>query len=181
MTLTVLTPPGETALPLAEAKAFLRIGHDGEDTLIADLTEAATARLEAAAGLALVTRTLRRTWFAWPGSAWRGGLELRPGPVSALSAVRLVDDGGSETDVSGRFMLQAGRARLKLGDLLPALPVGGRIEVDFETGFGAAEDLPGDLVHALKLILLDAYRRNGASGLPEEAGAIVAARREVLI
>ena len=38
-----------------------------------------------------------------------------------------------------------------------------------------------DLVHALKLILLDAYRRNGEVGLPQEAKAFIAARREVLL
>ena len=49
------------------------------------------------------------------------------------------------------------------------------------SGFGAASEIPDDLVHALKLILLDAYRRNGEVGLPQEAKAIIAARREVLL
>ena len=45
MTLTVLTPPGEEALPLAEAKAFLRIGHDGEDALVAASAEVSALAL----------------------------------------------------------------------------------------------------------------------------------------
>lgn len=181
MTLTVLTPPGEEALPLAEAKAFLRIGHDGEDVLVADLAAGARARLEEAAGLALVTRTLRRTYHAWPTSVLRRGIALRPGPVASLVAVRTVDAGETATDFTGRFRLVAGRPCLRPGVALPVLSSGLRVEIDFTTGFGAASEIPEDLVHALKLILLDAYRRNGELGLPQEAKAIIAARREVLI
>ncbi|MEQ8556741.1 MAG: hypothetical protein RIB03_00355 [Henriciella sp.] len=181
MTLTVLTPPGEEALPLAEAKDFLRIGHDGEDTLVSDLVASARARLEEAAGLALVSRTLRRTWFAWPAALFRWGIALRPGPGSSLIAVRAVDPQDSETDLTARFVLAGERVCLKPGHSVPVLSAGSRIEVDFEAGFGAADDVPDDLLHALKLILLEAYRRRGEAGLPEEAKAIIASRREVLI
>ena len=51
--LTVIAPPAETAVPVSKAKAFLRIGHEGEDELVADLIARATARVEQAAGLAL--------------------------------------------------------------------------------------------------------------------------------
>ena len=181
MTLTVLTPPGEEALSLAAAKAFLRIGHDGEDTLVAELAAGATARLEEAAGLALVTRTLRRSFYTWPSSVHRRGITPRPGPASTLVAVRTADAVETGNDLTPRFVLQDDRACLRPGEYLPGLPAGARVEIDFEAGFGAAGDIPGDLVHALKLILLDAYRRNGEAGLPEEARAIIAARREVLI
>ncbi|WP_084395658.1 head-tail connector protein [Henriciella aquimarina] len=179
MMLTVISPPGEAALPLAEAKAFLRIGHDGEDTLVADLTDGATVRLEEATGLALVSRTLRASWTHWPSALSRRGIALRPGPVTALSGIRILDAEGDESDVTGRFGLEAGRLCLKPVNWAPAIPAGGRAEADFEAGFGTAADVPGDLVQALKLILLEAYRRNGDVALPEEARAIIAARREV--
>ena len=181
MTLTVLTPPGEEALPLAEAKAFLRIGHDGEDVLVADLAAGARARLEEAAGLALVTRTLRRTYYAWPTPVMRRGIALRPGPAASLTGVRTVDAAETATDFTDRFQLAAGRLCLRPGAALPSLSSGSRVEIDFVSGFGAASEIPDDLVHALKLILLDAYRRNGEVGLPQEAKAIIAARREVLL
>ena len=181
MTLTVISPPGEAALSLAQAKAFLRVGHEGEDVLVADLVAAATARLEEVGGLALVTRTMRRSWLAWPSAMGRRGAVLRPGPAASLVAVRVVDAGGGETDVTDRFTLAEGRLCLRPGHWHPLIPSGGRAEVDFEAGFGAAEEVPADLVQALKLIVLDAYRRNDAAGLPQEARAILSARREVLL
>lgn len=181
MTLTVLTPPGEAALSLAAAKAFLRIGHDGEDGLIADLIAGARARLEEASGLALVTRALRRTFHAWPRALYRQGIALRPGPVSTLTAVRLVEAEDEASDITARFTLAGSRLCLKPASTAPHIASGARVEVDFAAGFGSASDIPSDLIHALKLILLVAYRRNGETGLPEEAEAIIAARREVLI
>ena len=57
MTLTVMTPPDGEVLSLDAAKDYLRIGTGGEDALVTALI--ASARLEAASGLVLVTRTLK--------------------------------------------------------------------------------------------------------------------------
>lgn len=181
MTLTVISPPGEEALSLVAAKAFLRIGHDGEDALVAGLSASVRARLEEAAGLALVTRTLRKSWRGWPCSIRGRGVQLRPGPAAALVAVRTVDGEGAETDVTSHFELSGGRLRVKRASWCPPVPAGGRVEADFDAGFGAAADIPGDLMLALKHMLVSAYRRDGADALPPEASAIIAARREVRI
>lgn len=49
-------------MTLAAAKDFLRIGHEGEDELVVRLLQSARARIEQAAGLALVEQTLRVEW-----------------------------------------------------------------------------------------------------------------------
>ena len=105
MDLTVIVPPAEEALSLAAVKEFLRVGHTGEDTLIGDLVGAATARLEKAASLALVTRTLRMRLNGWPAGAGANGIRLRPAPVSSLVAVRVLEADGTALDVRGRFAL----------------------------------------------------------------------------
>ena len=79
MTLTVITPPDGEALSLDAAKDYLRIGTDGEDALVTALIAAARARLEAASGLALVTRTLKQGWECWPGDVTRRGAWLGAG------------------------------------------------------------------------------------------------------
>ena len=64
--LTVITPPAGEPLSLDAAKEFLRLGTDAKDGLVARLIASARAQIEAASGLALVSRTLRRTWTRWP-------------------------------------------------------------------------------------------------------------------
>ncbi len=182
MDLTVIVPPAEEALSLAAAKEFLRVGHAGEDTLIGDLVGAATARLEKAASLALVRRTLRARYEAWPYEARRTGVRLRPGPASALIAVRVVEAGGAVQDVTNRFVLQGDCVALKAWEQWPAVPADGHVEIDFETGFGAAADVPEDLSLALRRLVAESYRRGAEAGpgaLPDDVLAILTARREV--
>ena len=181
MTLTVISPPGEAALPLAAAKAFLRIGHDGEDALVADLVASATAQLETATGLALVSRVLRQSWRCWPTGFGAFGALLRPGPARAPTGVTLIDEADSETDLSSLFELVGDRLCLKPSSWLPPIPLGGWVEVTFEAGFGAATGIPADLVQALKALLASAYQRGSDDGIPDEARAIIASRREVRI
>ena len=183
MTLTVLSPPLTPALSLQTAKAHLRIGHDAEDALVAELLQAATDRLETATGLALVERTLQRELRAWPATLAGRGYVLRPRPVSRVEAVSLVDADGTETALGDRFDLVDGRLVLKPWAHLPPLAAGSRLRVRFVAG-SAAEEVPGDLLLALKLLLAQAYRRGrdvvtAAEDLPTEVAAILAARREV--
>ncbi|KCZ89568.1 head-tail connector protein [Hyphomonas jannaschiana] len=177
--LTVITPPAEEALSLGAAKEYLRIGHDGEDGLVAALIPAARARLEIVGGFALVTQTLKRGWDCWPPGVTRHGVRLLPGPASALVAVEIIGlEGGTET-VTTRFVLEDGRLKLKPFVPLPGIPLGGRVEVTFVAGYGAAADVPADLVQALKRLVLVAYQRGEGADLPEDVAAILNTRTEV--
>ncbi len=177
--LTVLIPPAAEPLSLAAARDFLRIGNGDEDGLLADLVRSARAQVEAASGLALVTRTLRRRWTEWPHGLVRGGVRLRPGPAMALVAVSREDAAGTDDPVTECFRLEGGRLRLRPAMALPMIPLGGAVHVDFEAGFGGPEAVPEDLVQAVRLTLLSAYQRGRPGEMPEGAEALVAARREV--
>lgn len=176
--LTVITPPAGEALSLGAAKEYLRIGHEGEDALVADLIASARARLEAETGFALIGRTVRRSFGRWPAGVMRAGARLRPGPASALVSVELVDEGGAAQLMTARFRLSGGRLRLKPFVALPAIPPGGRADVTFVTGYGAAADVPEDLVQALRALVLAAYRREAGEAVPAALVAVLAARRE---
>jgi uncharacterized phiE125 gp8 family phage protein len=179
--LTVITPPAGEPLTLAAAKDFLRLGTDTEDALVTALIRAGRAHVEMASGLALVTRTLKRRWTAWPHGLMRGGVKLRPGPAQALVTVVRVDAEGGEELLTGRFQLTNGKLRLRPFAGLPVVPLGGCIEVTFETGFGAAEDVPEDLVHGVKLWVQAAYlAQGGQRGAADAAAeAVIAPRREM--
>lgn len=179
MTLTVMTPPAGEALSLDAAKAYLRIGHDGEDALVTSLIASARARLEAASGLALVERTVKRSFDRWPAGVTQTDARLLPGPASALVSVETVDSEEAAQLYTARFALSGGRLRLKPFVALPGIAPGGRADVTFVTGYGAAADVPEDLVLALKRLVLAGYRREAGEALPEEVEAILAARREV--
>lgn len=182
MSLTVITPPAELPVSLLAAKAYLQIGHEGEDAFVGELLGSATAQLERASGLALVVRRLKRVLTAWPNTVRARGFILRPLPVSGLVAVDVVDEQGVSEPVTSRFQLVAGRLALRPWSVAPPVPPGGRIEITFDAGFGAAADVPEDLTLAIRMLALDAYRRgantpNGAA-LPEAVAEIVAAHRE---
>lgn len=183
MELTVISPPAEAALSLASAKAFLRIGHDGEDTLVTGLVASTESALEQAIGLCLVSRTLRLSWTGWPTALLRCGvLSLRPGPAVSLVAVRSVEGGGNSVELTDRFNLHDSRLVSRTGAVLPWIGSDCRFEVDYIAGFGTAEDIPADLILAVKSILQAGYSRGDQSGvLPTLAAGIAASRREVRI
>ncbi|MEL6286347.1 MAG: hypothetical protein AAFQ18_09050 [Pseudomonadota bacterium] len=186
MTLTVITPPAEPAVTLGAAKAYLRIGHSGEDDLVADLIAAATARLEAASGLSLVTRTLSRRFCVWPATLVGKGFILRPKPASTLVRVDLADADGAIEDVTSRFQLVGGRLVVRPWCVAPAISVGGSATVVFNTGYGSESQIPEDLQLAVLRLTGEAYRSgrsalDGSAGLPKDVAEAVMAYRELRV
>lgn len=170
--LTVISPPAEAAVSVSKAKAFLRIGHAGEDELVADLIARATARVEQTAGLALVTRTLRAEWSRWPPDLGGRGARLPVGPVRVLQAMRIYDEERAASDETARFSLDCGRLALRPWSMVPGVPPGGSVEVEFEAGFGGAGDVPADLVEAVLRTAAAAYagRSPGSFDFAEDEG-----------
>lgn len=72
-------------LTLAEAKQYIRVTHDSEDALISSMISAARKTIEDAAGISILTKTVK-VWFSNKG----GSFNLPFGPV--ISAVTLYDD-----------------------------------------------------------------------------------------
>ena len=185
--LTVMVPPDEPAVSLASAKAYLRIGHSGEDDLVLDLVDAATKRLEQIAGLALVRQTLQLTWLHWPQAISGRGARLPVSPIRSLVSVDVHDADRAEKDVSERFQIDCGRLRLRPWSMLPGLTSGERVVVRFEAGFGAAEEVPDDLQEAVLRLVGAIYRARPGDGsiatsdigVPAEVQAILNARKEV--
>ncbi len=186
--LTVILPPDGEPVSLASAKAFLRIGHEGEDALIADLIQQARARVEQVSGLALVTRTVSVVMARWPAGIAGRGMRLPCSPTTSLIAVRTVDSEGVVMDQSGRFRLECGRVCLRPWSMVPAVSDGGRVEIDFEAGFGLTADVPEDLQEAVLRMVGALYAtrapsgfefENGKGDLPRDVQAILDARREV--
>jgi uncharacterized phiE125 gp8 family phage protein len=152
MALETLVAPAIEPVTLAEARAFLRIGTDGDDGVLTRLLIAAREALEARTGRALVTRTVRqrfvgprRLQLGLPGTLLPGRV-----PATSIVAVRTIGADGSETVVplnsvqivDGRFVLNT--------------PLSSNIQglsIDYLAGYGStAASVP----EAFKVSILEA-------------------------
>ena len=142
----ILIPPVSEPVTLAEVRAWLRVGSEGDDGVLTGLIRASRQAVEARTGRAMVERTVRQT-FAGPRSA--GRLTPALGPVTTLKAVRLVTEQGVETVapaglvslVDGRFQVNAAVSGLSL---------------DYVTGYTPVSAIPEGLKQAVFDSLTDA-------------------------
>lgn len=164
MMLVEETPVPLAALPLDGFKAHLRLGSgfaedDVQEAVLESFLRAAMAAVEARTGKILIERA-----FSWTLQDWRDaeGQVLPVAPVSAVSAVVLIDRLGVETVVpadSYRLAADTHRPRLcPVSALLPPVPTGGTVRVEMVAGYGAAwSDLPADLAQAVLMLAAHYY------------------------
>jgi len=185
MSSILLTGPAAEPLSLEETKTFLRVENNDDDPLIAALITAARMHIETQAQAALVTQRWRMVFACWPR---HGRIAVRPGPLKALTAVRVLDfHGNAQTLDTQGFVPDPGASALAF---IPwAVPVPGRIaagiELDVTVGFGdAATDVPEPLRQAMRLLVAHWYENRGlvAAGsqtamLPSTVAALVAPYR----
>ena len=176
MLLTETSAVPGAALPLAAFKEHLRLGSgfadDGaQDALLERYLRAALAAIEAR-----ISKVLLARGFLLRLSHWREGhaQALPVAPVSAVSALTLIDAQGAETAVQpDRWRLEPDMHRPRVraaGSVLPPIPSGGAVEIAFEAGFGPVwEDVPADLAQAVFLLGAQYHETRQASGPAEEA------------
>lgn len=191
MILVELTSVPTVVLPVAEFAAHLHLGtgfaDDGsQDQVLEAYLRAAIAAIEVRIGKALIQRS-----FSWNLTAWRDGSaqNLPVAPVQQVSAVKLTDRSGLETLVDAeKYRLEKDSQRPRLvanTGTLPAVPLGGSVEIVFDAGFGAAwSDLPVDLAQAVFLLAAHYYdNRKGEGGrdelMPFGVMALIEAHRNV--
>ena len=177
MKITTLVPPAASAVSLEQARAFLRVAYGGEDDLLADLVAAAVAQVEALTSPRLMAQTLRIDLDCWPETALASGwLEL---PVRPVRDVTLITANGE--DVTDQFELMASPwPRLWPLSFWP--PGGDGISITLEAGYAGADDIPADLLLAVRELAANGYhRREGdAPAFPEDdMAALIAAWRRV--
>jgi uncharacterized phiE125 gp8 family phage protein len=149
-----LVAPATEPVTLAAARAFLRIGTDGDDSVLISLLIAAREALEARTGRALVTRTVRQR-FMVPANATLPGT-LLPGrvPATHLVAVRIIASDGSESAAPANLVrLIDGRLRVttSLSSGLTSGALG--LSIDYQAGYGP---LASDVPEAFKVSILEA-------------------------
>ncbi|MDF2232954.1 head-tail connector protein [Albimonas sp. CAU 1670] len=188
--LSELEPAPWAPIPLAELAAHLRLpeGLEEQERGALELyARAAGAAVEGMTGKALISRK-----FTWTVTRWRDAFSapLPIAPVSWIDAVTMLDaEGGWQAADPSTYVLvpSAHRPRIEgaRGRALPAVPVGGRIEVELTAGFG--EDwnaIPADLRQAVMLLAAQYYEQRQVTADPVREApygveALVARHREI--
>lgn len=173
--------PVAEPVTLAEAKAHLRVVHDDEDALIADLIRAARQHVEADAGLALLDQGWRLTLDDWPCD---DEARIAVHPVRAVTGVTVfaADGAGAILD-PGAYELDphARPARLAFRQPGAALRRFNGVEIDLSAGFGdTGAEAPDGLKRAILLLVAHFYEFRGAFG-PQDQPVSIPAGYERLI
>lgn len=183
MELTELSEVPDDALPTEAFRAHLRLGTGFADTASTDgelmrYLRAAIAVIEARTGKALLARGFRLVLARW---RWPDAQALPVAPVSEIDTVVMRGREGDTVVVDpARWRLTTDRHRPTIqarGAVLPPIPVGGQVEIDFSAGFGALWDaVPDDLAQAVFLLAAHYYEaRSGAvAEMPVSVAALVA-------
>ena len=171
-------------LPVAAFRAHLRLGTgfadaESQDEALAGFLRAAIGVIEARTGKALIIRGFRLVLSGW---RWADAQALPVAPVVAVTSLTMRDGAGNAQPVDeARWRLVADGERPRIvarGAMLPAIPRGGRAEIDFDAGLAAGwAVLPGDLAQAVFLLAAQYYEaRSGAQAgaIPEGVAALIA-------
>lgn len=143
--------PVDDVVPLIEAKAHLRVDITDEDVYIGALTKAATRTIEAFMWRGLLTQTWLQTFDNF------NCLRLSRGTVQSVESVKYYDTTGvlQTLDVADYHfdLLQEPLIITPVSTFPPVQLKFGAVEVTYKIGYPTADDVPPDLVHAVKLMI----------------------------
>jgi len=185
----LVTAPEGPPISLDEAKANCRVDDTGEDGLINGLIEAATSMLDGYSGIlgrCLVTQT-------WQVSADHFCQTMRlPLGASGISSVKVRNSAGQlSTVASSNYDLRADAlgsyVRFKDAYSYPTdLAETQGITIEFDAGYGAAEEVPAAIKQAMHLLVAHWFANresvnvgNITTALPFAVDALLAPYRRV--
>ncbi len=194
MILVEETSLADTALPVDELRAYLRLGSGfdlavnvEEDRALAGFLRAAMATIEGRTGKVLLRRTYRMVLEDWRD---RAGQALPMAPVSGVTAVEIEGAGGTQRILpAGSWHLVEDAMRPVIrprSGLLPVVPEGGNVVIRFTAGFADSwSGVPGDLAQAVLMLAARYYEDRGDDGaglaLPRGVSALIERWRAVRI
>lgn len=177
MRVTVTSAPAAEPITSTEAKAYLRVDHSADDTLIADLTKAARVVVEEHLRRSLVTQTRRATYDAREAAP---PFVLPYGPVSSITSVETWDtatDAWVAADTSS-YTLSQDRVFASEEPGAASWPDVDRdadaLRVTYVAGYGAYTAVPDNVRAAVRLVLLDFYERRAPGPLGDGVRMLLA-------
>lgn len=170
-----VTAPASEPVSVSEAKLYLRVDSTAEDTLIGDLITAARMVAEGWLKQSLIAQT----WKLAFDDGVKNSVFLPMGPVTSIaSVVAFAQDGGSQAVSANGYWLNAAMNALVMDAPLLSF----RVEITYNTGYGAAADVPKPIKQGMLAHIADLYENRGEAGnavLPAQAAALYMPFREV--
>ena len=181
----VIIPVAEDPVTLAEAKAWCKITHSSEDTLITALIKSATAKLELYTNRVFVERTFTGFFSHLECSKFEKGLylALRRAPLLSVSTIEVTEDDSQVTVSTDDYNVKETAAFSRVifseinnsPDVIPY-----PWQVVFVAGYGAAADVPEPIKTMIKQYVCFLYTNKGdcadaggkTGGIPEIVRAI---------
>ena len=169
--LVIVTPPAAEPVSLAEAKLYLRVDSETEDTLISGMIIAARTYAERVLRRALITQTLELTLDDWPAG---NTITLPMPPLQSVTSLKYTDDDAVEhTLAASEYLVDTasvpGRVVLKDDYSWPTddLRESGAIKVRYVAGYGAAGTaVPYTVLLAIKMMIGHLYENREAQEMP---------------
>lgn len=176
MSLTLIAPPTQEPVSLAELKDHMKITGAAEDAAIAGLGVAARQMIEARFGLAIIAQGWRLTLDAPP----RCALTLPLSPVAAIDSLGVIKNGVTEVASPGGYETQTGPVGRVLinSPLITDRKIGGVI-IAFTAGWADAASVPDELKLAVKTLAAHFYEHREGEGAPPAIAPLLAAYRQV--
>lgn len=180
MSLSLIEPPEEEPVGLADLKLHLRLDGDAENEALAGFIRAARRAVEARGGLSLVEQKWRLVFDRPPARPFA----LPRSPLVRVDAVEWRGGDGAWRALEGDlYTVDAGPpARLGASGPWPAAPA---FRVDFVVGWPSAGAVPEELRLAVRMLAGHFYEnREGAAAerifaVPLAVDALVAPHRQV--
>ena len=150
MALETMVAPTIEPVTLTQARAFFRVGTDGDDGVLTSLLIAAREALEARTGRALITRTLRQGFKVPTRSCLLGTFVPGRIPVSNVVAVSLIGADGTQTPAPASLV------RLMDGRFVVTEPLSASVaglSIDYQAGYSTSE---AGVPEAFKVSILEA-------------------------
>jgi len=135
MKLVQVTPPSSEPLSVADAKAFMRVSHDLDDTLIGSLISTARKRAEDITNRSLASAT----WALYFDAKPSGRFELPKPPLVSVSSVRGLISGVWE-DLSHSLDDKADPATLLIDDERQVDDEINSVAVEYTSGYVTLPD-----------------------------------------
>jgi hypothetical protein len=198
--LALTSAPAAEPVTLAEAKSHLNVGHSDDDGLIARLIQAAREQTEAETDRRWMPQTVTVTLMRFPtcvqddccfpfdvfknGPSVKG-IALPFAPVSAISAVRYYDEGGTLRTLAANADYLPWLSHLPPlifpapGKYWPLVQAGrpAAVEIECVAGYANALAVPAAAKSAMLLAIGYWYEHRGDSDDPTECGLPAGALR----